>query len=92
MFAVSAYNNSYHATIKMTPYEALFGRIPVLVSDLILSHQLPSKTKLSEVSDFVKSLRIQAEFINQMIVENTFEAKARQKENYDRFVKSNAEF
>ena len=92
MFAVSAYNNSYHATIKMTPYDALFGRKPVLVSDLILSHQLPSKTKLSEVSDFVKSLRIQAEFINQMIVENTFEAKARQKENYDRFVKSNAEF
>ena len=74
----------------MTPYEALFGRQPVLVSDLILSHQLPSKTKLSEVSGFVKSLRIQAEFINQIIVENTFEAKVRQKENYDRFVKSNA--
>ena len=36
--AVSAYNNSYHVSIKMSPHEALFGRKPVLVADVILNN------------------------------------------------------
>ena len=50
--AISAYNNSYHSSIKMTPYEAQFGRKLILVSDVIMNHQLPASTKLKDISDF----------------------------------------
>ena len=47
--AISAYNNSYHSSIKMTPYEAQFGRKLILVSDVIMNHQLPASTKLKDI-------------------------------------------
>ena len=90
--AVSAYNNSYHTSIKMTPYEAMFGRTPVLVSDVIMSNQLPSNTKLKDVSELVKFLRLSADYISSRILENTQEARNRQKLYYDRSTKDRAEF
>ncbi len=37
--AISAYNNSYHSSIRMTPYEAQFGCKSFLVNDVIMNHQ-----------------------------------------------------
>ena len=36
----SAYNNVLHSSIRMTPFEANFGRPSVLVSDVILNNHL----------------------------------------------------
>ena len=90
--AISAYNNSFHSTIKMTPYEALFGRKSVIVADVILNNQLPPDTKLRDISEFVKALRSHADFVSQVVRENTLIAKERQKANYDRFIKCSNEF
>ena len=69
---ISAYNNSYHSTIKMTPFEAMFGRPSVLVSDVLLSDQLPSNTKLKDASEFIKALRINADYISRLIKDHTY--------------------
>jgi len=72
----------------MTPYSAMFGRHSVLVSDVILNNQLPSSTKLRDVSDFVKALRVNADYICETIRQNTAAARERQKTSYDRFVRN----
>jgi len=84
--AISAYNNSQHASIQMTPYEALFGRPSVLVSDVIMNNQLPANTRIKDISDFTFGLRRAANRINQMILDNTTAARQRQKDNYDKFL------
>ena len=90
--SVSAYNNSYHSTIKMAPYSAMFGRHPVLVSDVLCKNQLPSSDKLRDVSDFVKALRVNADYICEIIRENTAAARVRQKQSFDRFVQNRVKF
>ena len=90
--AISAYNNSHHATIKMTPYEAMFARQSVSVADVIMSNQLPSDTKLAEILQFTKTLRARAAVICQKINENTEAAQFKQKVYHDKFVKNNKEF
>jgi hypothetical protein len=90
--AISAYNNSYHSSIRMTPFEALFGRKSVLVADMIMNHQLPSSTRLRDVSDFTIALRRSAEYISSVINENSRVAQARQKIQYDKFVKDRATY
>ena len=90
--AISAYNNSYHSSIGMSPYEALFGRPAVLVSDVIMNNQLPSNTKLRDVSQFILALRNSADRVSKLVQENNSTAQARQKKNYDRFVKDRAVF
>jgi hypothetical protein len=85
--AISSYNNSYHSTIKMTPYEAYFGRKSVLVSDVLLNNQLPADTRIKDVAEFTLSLRQAAVKLNKILLDNTREAQARQKYNYDRFVR-----
>lgn len=87
--AISAYNNSYHSTIKITPFEAMFGRPSVLVSDVLLANKLPADTKLKDVSEFIKVLRMNADYVSALIGNHTNEAQQRQKKNYDRFVKNN---
>jgi hypothetical protein len=76
----------------MTPYEAQFGRPPVLVADVIMNNQLPSNTRIQDVADFTKALRRSAEYISDIIRENTTAAKDRQKTNYDRFIHDKAIF
>ena len=90
--ALSAYNNSYHSTIKMTPYEAQFGRPSTQISDVIMHNQLPHDTKPSDVNDFTLQLRRSAEHISRMVQENTAQAQDKQKRSYDKFVKNNAQF
>ena len=77
--AIAAYNNSYHSTIEMTPYEAQFGRQPVIVADIILKNQLPANTKIKDVSEFTIALRKSAENISLLMRDNTANAQAKQK-------------
>ena len=88
--SISAYNNSYHSTLKMTPFEAMFGRPSVLVSDVLLNNKLPADTKLKDVSQFIKVLRLNADYVSALIGEHTGQAQQRQKLNYDKFVKNKA--
>ncbi len=90
--AVSAYNNSYHASIRMTPYEAMFGRPPVLVCDVIMNNQLPSTTRISDVSSFIKFLRLNADYVCSIIRKNSDVARARQKANYDNLARGSTQF
>jgi hypothetical protein len=76
--AISAYNNSYHFTIKMTPYEAQFGRKPVIGAEVIMNNQLPADTRIKAVS----ALRRNAEYISEIICENKINAQAKQKFYY----------
>ncbi len=90
--SISAYNNTYHKTIKMTPYEAAFGRKPVMVADVIMNNRLPSSTRAQDVAEFTKALREKADHLNRVIMYNTRHAQEQQKEYYDRFAKYRAEF
>ena len=73
--SISAYNNSYHSTLKMTPFEAMFGRPSVLVSDVLLNNKLPADTKLKDVSQFIKVLRLNADYVSALIGEHTGQAQ-----------------
>lgn len=75
--AISAYNNSLHSTIGMSPYKALFGRPPVLVADIILNNQLLSSTRIRDVSEYVIALRKNAEYLNRIISERTEKAQTK---------------
>ena len=90
--AISSYNNSYHSSIKMIPYEAQFGRPPVLVADVIMNHQLPSNTRIKDVADYTIALRRSAARIHDMVLQNTESARTRMKMNYDRFTQDRITF
>ncbi len=90
--AISAYNCTMHSTIKMTPFEAVFGRQPVLVSDVILNNQLRADTKLKDVSYFVRALRLNADYISSLINEHTDKAQEKQRKSYDRLIKDRVVF
>lgn len=36
-----SYNTSFHSTIGMSPYEALYARKPILIANVITSNRLP---------------------------------------------------
>ena len=90
--AISAYNNSYHSSIKMTPYQAQFSRPPVLVADIIMNNQLPANTRIKDVAEFTTALRKSAAYVSDMIRENTLSSRTRMKSNYDRFVQNKVHF
>ncbi len=70
----------------------MFGRPIVLVCDIIMNNQLLSTTKLSDVSTFVKSLRINADYVCKIIRKNADLARARQKANYGSLVKDGIQY
>ncbi len=70
----------------------MFGRPSVSVPDVLLNNQLPSNTQIKDVSDFIKALRINADYICEIIRQSTAEARNKQKLSYDRFVKNNVTF
>jgi hypothetical protein len=90
--AISAYNNSYHSTIKMTPFEAQYGRKSIMVSDVILNNQLPADTKIKDVAEFTLALRQAALRVQKVIETNTREAQIKQKSDYDKFVRNSNTF
>jgi len=86
--AISSYNNSKHATIGMSPYEALFGRPPVLVADIILNNDLPPNTKVRDISEFVAGIKKNALKLNEVLNERTAAAKEIQKTQYDKSMRA----
>jgi len=90
--AISAYNNSYHSSIKMTPFEALYNRPAIQVADVIMNNQLPSTTKIADIAEFTKQLKQDANRIGERLRINVELAKAKQKKYYDQFVRSNASY
>ena len=54
--AISSNNNSFHSSIKMTPYEAHYGRPSVLIPDIILNNPLPISTRYKDVNQYLVSL------------------------------------
>ena len=84
--AISAYNNSYHSSIKMSPFEAQFGRSPVLVADIIMNNQLPPNTRVRDIADYTIALRKSAAYIQDMVLQNSEAARIRMNKNYDRFI------
>lgn len=90
--AISAYNNSYHSTIGVTPFEAMFGRPSIQVADVLLNNQLPASTKMSEVSNFIRALRLNADYISSTIRENTNRAQTRQKKYHDQNIRNKIVF
>jgi hypothetical protein len=81
--STSAYNTAYHASTRISPFEAVFGRKPVVLADVILNNQLPYYTRLSDVSKYIIGLRLTAKDISDRIRNNIRIAQARQKANYD---------
>ena len=89
---ISAYNNSSHSSIGMSPFEALFNRPPVLVADVILNNSFSENTKSRDISDFTKSLKARALEIAEMLKLNAQIAKNKQKLQFDKQVKHKATF
>ena len=54
--AISSYNNSFHSSIGMTPFEAHYGRPSTVVADIVLNHPLPVETKYSNVNHYLLNL------------------------------------
>jgi len=90
--AISSYNNVTHSSTGISPFEAMFGRRPVLVADVINNAKLPSTTLIRNVSDFVLNLKIKAFEMSKIMQNRLNEAHLKQKEYYDKFVKENVEF
>ena len=90
--AVSAYNNAKHSSTGYAPFEALFNRKPVTIADVIMNNKLPFGTKIKDISEFILSVRYNANRINKIINKNLDNAHDRQKANYDKFVKQKATY
>lgn len=90
--AISSYNNSIHSSIGISPFEALFGRKPVMVSDVINNSQLPANTLIRNVSDFIINLKVRAFEMNEAIKKQIEIAQAKQKLQYDKFKKDRVVF
>ena len=86
--ATQSYNTSFHSSIGMSPYEALYARKPVLVADVILDNQLPQGTSLRTISNYVIGLRIHAEYIAKLIKQRTSQAQENQKYHYDKIIQN----
>ena len=82
--AVSAYNNSYHSSIKMTPYEAHFGRPSIQVVDVILNNKLPANTQYKSINEYNLDLYRNTARISEIINREKYVAQLRQKEMYDK--------
>lgn len=90
--AISSYNNTHHSSIGISPFEALFGRKPILISDVINNNQLPANTIIRNVSDFIINLKIKAFEMHQVIQEKIKMAQEKQKTYYDRFTNDLVKF
>ena len=83
--SICAYNSSTHASIKFSPYEVLFGRKPLAVSEVILG-QPEEISKKKEVNTYVRDLKSNIKRIHDAVNVNLDKARARQKIQHDKFV------
>jgi hypothetical protein len=90
--AISSYNNVTHASTGISPFEALFGRKPVLIADVVNNNKLPAGTLIKNVSDFVLNLKIRAYEMNRIIQSKLDESHEKQKVFYDKSIKNHINF
>ena len=90
--SVSAYNNTLHGSIGMTPFEAHYGRPSTQVADVVMNNQLPRSTQYKDVNEYIVELRKTAEYTQRQIKERKEKAQKKQKAYYDKFVKVNREY
>jgi hypothetical protein len=90
--AVASYNNAFHTSIGMTPFEAHFGRPGSLISDIVLNHKLPAETRYHNVSDFTVALYENAKRIDAIIHSSLYQAHEKQKTAYDKTVRDVRQF
>ena len=76
-----AYNITQCASIKMSPYEALFGRTAHTPLHASLT---PPPAPVVEHSDYLRALSERDEELMKVVRDNDLAAKARNKEEYDR--------
>lgn len=83
--SIAAYNASKHASIGMSPYEALFARKPTRVEEVILAEPfiLPEES----VDGYLKKLKENAIQIREKVNKNLEVARSMQKKMYDKTVK-----
>jgi hypothetical protein len=84
--SMSAYNTHKQASIKISPYEALYAREPVKVADVLLATPIGEATR--NVSEYVDNLKRSAAQIHAKMNEHLDSARAKQKQYYDREVKN----
>ncbi len=89
---INAYNNSVHSSKKVSPFEAVTGRPPVQISDIILNKNLTSCPKIKDISDYVKALKLSAEHVSAIINENIAISRENQSKNHDKNVKATETF
>lgn len=92
--AISAYNTTVHSTTGISPYEAMYGRKPVTIAEVVSknSSTLDEHGELDKVSDFIANLKDNAIRINDIIEKHTRLSQEKQKQNYDKFVKGKTQY
>ncbi len=88
--SISAYNTSKQASIKCSPYEALYAREAIKVSNVMLSTPVVVQKETEDVNEYVQTLKSSAADIRV----NLQQEKARnvQKHPYDQAVKNSRKY
>jgi hypothetical protein len=82
--AISAYNTSPQASSKFSPYEANFGRCPVVLADVMLAAEVMQQA--GGLDDYVTRQKANAQVVQEKIKANLRAAHETQKYHYDKFV------
>jgi len=88
-FAVSSYNSTIHRSIKMSPFEANYGRSIRTIDDLVADIEINSindpKQSASEIfNTYIFHLHNRLRNIHSYIISNTRDAQASYKRYYDK--------
>ena len=87
--AISAYNTSIQDSIG-SPYEVVFGRKATHLVDVVLP--TPVKVEKKPLAQYIQDLKQNVTEINQRVATNVRLSQERQKQYYDRFVRSSVSF
>ncbi len=89
--SIAAYNTSKQASLKISPYEALYARDAVKVSDVMLSTPVVLNTE-ENVDKYTENLRNSAAVIHAKVNVQLEKARQVQKHYYDRAVKNSRKY
>ena len=68
--AISAYNTSKHSSSKYSPYEANFGREPIILADVLLNSPVAQANGYKSVDDYVDRVKESVVKINSKVNEH----------------------